>query len=186
MSILGNDKALLKFAFENDMLDRNTIQVLYTEKILMEKHNEKIWQGSNGRWYTYVPSTTNKAKRRLIAKSSREKLLEAVLEFYQAGPTVETVFYEWANKKLDYGEIYKQTYDRYVNDYKRYLQKSIGYMDISTIEPLWLEDFIKTTIHERDLTAKQWANMRLVINGIFKLSKKKDIQILVFLNLWRT
>lgn len=92
------DSDLLSFALKNGMLDLNTIQVLYTENYIMEKHNEKIWQGSNGRWYTYVPSADNKAKRRLIAKSSKEKLLEAVLEFYNPKDTVESVFYEWLDK----------------------------------------------------------------------------------------
>lgn len=169
------DSDLLNFAVKNDMLDLNTIQVLYTENYLMEKHKEKIWQGKNGRWYTYVPDPTSKSKRRLIAKSAREDLEKAVIESYKKGPSVEEVFYEWAGKKLEYGEIYKQTYDRYVNDYKRYLKDSIGQMEISRIKPLWLEDFIKNTIKERNLSAKQWANMRLVINGIFKLSKKKGL-----------
>ena len=168
------DSDLLSFALKNGMLDLNTIQVLYTEKILMEKHNEKIWQGSNGRWYTYVPSATNKAKRRLIAKSSKEKLLEAVLEFYNPKDTVESVFYEWLDKKLERGEIYKQTYDRYENDYKKYL-KNIGSLTFNSISQLWLEDYIKDKIKDEKLTSKQWSKVRTLIYGIFKLARKKKL-----------
>lgn len=156
------------------MLDLNTIQVLYTENYIMEKHNEKIWQGSNGRWYTYVPSAENKAKRRLIAKSSKEKLLEAVLEFYNPKDTVESVFYEWLDKKLERGEIYKQTYDRYENDYKKYL-KNIGSLTFNKISQLWLEDYIKDKIKDEKLTSKQWSKVRTLIYGIFKLARKKKL-----------
>lgn len=169
-----NDSDLLSFALKNGMLDLNTIQVLYTENYIMEKHNEKIWQGSNGRWYTYVPSAENKAKRRLIAKSSKEKLLEAVLEFYNPKDTVESVFYEWLDKKLERGEIYKQTYDRYENDYKKYL-KNIGSLTFNKISQLWLEDYIKDKIKDEKLTSKQWSKVRTLIYGIFKLARKKKL-----------
>lgn len=168
------DSDLLSFALKNGMLDLNTIQVLYTENYIMEKHNEKIWQGSNGRWYTYVPSADNKAKRRLIAKSSKEKLLEAVLEFYNPKDTVESVFYEWLDKKLERGEIYKQTYDRYENDYKKYL-KNIGSLTFNKISQLWLEDYIKDKIKDEKLTSKQWSKVRTLIYGIFKLARKKKL-----------
>lgn len=39
-------------------------------------------------------------------------------------------------------------------------------------EPI-LEDFIKTTIHDKKLSAKGWANLRTLINGIFKYAKKQ-------------
>ena len=173
--MVEDSEAILNFALEKNILDISTIQAFLMEKRKMEKQMDKIWQGKNGRWYAYIPHAQSKAKRRLIAKSTRKDLEEVIKRYCKQGPTVEEVFYEWANKKLEYGEIYKQTYDRYVNDYKRWLKDAIGQMDITTINSYWLEDFIKKTIKEREMTAKQWANMRLVINGIFKLAYKKRL-----------
>ena len=149
------------------------------EKII-ESH--KIWQASDGRWKTYIEVA---GKRRLIAKSDRATLEDAIIEAYK-DPKVKfrDCFDGWLSEKLQYGEIQKQTYDRYEADYKRYIEGTdLEYKEVKCINELYLEDFIKSTIADNHLTAKNWGNMRILINGAMIYARKhgySDMRISLF------
>ena len=40
-----------------------------------------VWQGNNQRWYTYLPDA--KKKRRMVAKSTEEKLKKTIVDYYK-------------------------------------------------------------------------------------------------------
>lgn len=89
---------------------------------------------------------------------------------------IEGVFYEWLNRKLDFGEIQKTSYDRYVNDFNRFFHRSsvtITHMEFKNITEDDLEAFIKYTIRDLSLTRKSYAGLRTLIRGMFKYGKKK-------------
>lgn len=88
------------------------------------------------------------------------------------------MFFEWVNNKLKYNEIQKQTYDRYVSDFKRFVSES-PINDNIDVEPDVLEKFIRDSIRDKNLTAKAWAKLRLILIGTYKWAKKKIILILV-------
>lgn len=46
---------------------------------------------------------------------------------------------------------------------------------MKSIEGFDVEDFILQAIHEHELTAKGYSNLRTLIYGIFKRAKKKDL-----------
>lgn len=172
-----NDMEILNFAYENGMIDIGTIQheiIMNERKRYIQSHKWKIWQGSNGKWYTYVPDSVS--GKRLIKRSTRESLDDAIIDFYKRvddEPYLKDIFYGWLNSKLEYGEILKQTYDRYETDYNRFfLDTDISKMKFSSISENVLEDYIKRTIRERKLTAKAWGNLRTIIQGMFKYAKK--------------
>jgi integrase len=84
------------------------------------------------------------------------------------------VFYEWIERKLKYGEIQKQTYDRYVIDFERFIGvNEISNRKIKNIEENELEDFIMDTIVKNKLTSKSWGNLRIIIRALFLYSKKR-------------
>lgn len=73
-------------------------------------------------------------------------------------------------------EIQKASYDRYVNDYKRffhYTSVSITKKKFKNVTEDDLEVFIKCTIRDLTLTRKAYAGLRTLIRGIFKYGKKK-------------
>lgn len=125
---------------------------------------QKIWQASDGRWKTYIEVA---GKRKLIAKSNRAALEATIFEILKDPKlTFKECFGCWIKEKLDYGEIQRQTYDRYTADYKRYIHGTIlERTDIKNIDELFLEQFIKEQISNNKLTAKNWGNMRILING---------------------
>ncbi|MBQ8315216.1 MAG: site-specific integrase, partial [Lachnospiraceae bacterium] len=139
--------------------------------------NSVIWQGKNGRYMTYVDDVTKPKGRRLLSKKTLKELEDAIVKHYkeqEMEPTIKDVFFEWANSKLSYGEIEKQTFDRYETDFYRFFKDCpLWNMKFRYIDEIKLEELIYSTIHDMNLSAKGWANMRLLINGMFKYAKKK-------------
>lgn len=167
---------MLKYAVENGMLDISTIQSqieMNERKKYIDKHLYSIWKGKDNKWYTYLPDEIK--GRRKIKRKTEKEVQNVVIDFYkrqEKEPIVEKVFYEWLNKKLEYGEIVNQTYDKYQADFIRYFGK-ISQIKMKSVTVDILEDFIKSTIHDMQLTAKAWANMRILIRGMFKYAKKR-------------
>ena len=52
------------------------------EEFVSQSHTYRIWQGSNSRWYTYLPDETRPKGRRQIAKASKELIIDTVYDFY--------------------------------------------------------------------------------------------------------
>lgn len=186
-----SDKDLLQYAYDNGMIDVNTIRAnieMNERKRYLEGHTPAVWQGSDGRWATYLPDPTKKNGRKLIKKATKQQLETAIVEHYKRTedePYIADVFYAWATNKLAYGEILQQTYDRYETDFHRFFDgEKISEIKFRFITEEMLEDFIKYSIHQKQLTAKAWGNLRTIINGMFKYAKKKkytDISITNFM-----
>lgn len=176
-----NKDEILQFALDNGMLDLATIQeqIKMNEDLkFLKRHRYKIWQGKNGLYYTYLPDDTKKDNRRLVKRKSLEDLNEAIIEFNRAKESgeflhIDDIFYLWAESKINYGEIEQQTYDRYETDFHRFFDNSLLIdKKFSDIDEDDLEEFIKVSIYENQLTAKAWSNLRLLLNGMFKYAKK--------------
>lgn len=172
-----NEMELLLFAASEGILDLGTVrqQVEMSErKKYLELHKNKIWKGKNGKWYTELPE---KGKRRLVKKTNLEDLENVIINFYkqdQEAQTVKKTFEEWVNQKLKWGEIKEGTYDRYKVAFERYFSETeFPEMSVEIITTDYLEDLIKTTIKEQQLTSKAYNNMRTLIIGTFKHAKRK-------------
>jgi integrase len=177
-----SEKDLLQYAIDSGMIDVNTIRAnieMNERKRYLESHESKVWKASDGRWATYLPDRTSKTGRKLLKKKTKEQIEDAIVKYYKEeenDPYIEDVFNAWTESKMKYGEILPQTYDRYETDFHRFFDgEKISKVKFRFITEDMLEDFIKTTIHERNLTAKGWGNLRTVINGIFKYGKKKKL-----------
>lgn len=181
------DMELLKFALDNGIIVRTTIEKQIEEmqrKEYLQMHNQKIWKAEDGRYKTYLEC---KDGRRLITSSSEEGIQNKIINHYKEkveSPTLEDVFNEWHNERLKYNEISKGTYDKYVNDYKRFFGESgIRNHKIKCISEDELDIFIRATIAEKELTQKAYANFRTIVRGIFKYAKRKkytDLSISTF------
>lgn len=186
-----SDNEILNFALDNGIIDINTIQKqieMNERNKFLEMHQSKIWQSTDGKWYTYVDDPS-KADRRLIKRSTKKALEDAIVNAYkeiEEEPTIEVVFNEWLNRKLKYNEIQPQTYDRYKIDFDRYFRdtalkdRKVKYIDSNS-----LEDFILDTIRNNNMTNKAWANLRTLIRGTLKYAKKRgytNFDVLGFLD----
>lgn len=179
------DNEVLNYIIQSAKLDRTTIEqgIASMDKTkYLEQHKYSIFQGKDGRWYTTVPCKDLKSGRRLIKRNTREALDDAIVDAYKHpnrkpnNNRFETVFHKWAKSKMDYEEICKGTYDRYVEDYNRFIAgTSLSKKPISKITECDLEDFIKQTIVEKELKRKAYAGLRTIIMGTFKYAKRKKM-----------
>lgn len=181
---MSHTDELLKFALENGMINLGTIQEkmeMNERKKYLDMHPYSVWEGKNKKWYTYLPDGENGKKLKKL--SSKKAIEDCIVNYYKAEvkePTVEMVFDKWIDKKLEYNEIKKQTYDRYRDDFRRFFvdnkfvpgfnQRKIRYIDEDD-----LEEFIKLTVAKMELTHKAFSGMRILIIGIFKQAKKDKV-----------
>lgn len=185
-----NDSRLevLKFVVENGMVDIALVQEtieMQKRKELLNNHPYDIWQSDNGYFYTYLP---DKEKGRVQKKrKSRKALEDLIVTYYMDNKNISDVFYEWIAQKLEFREIQKQSYDRYISDYERFFinnknAKVLMEKKFKHIEEDDLEMFIKTTIAEMQLTQKAYSGLRTLLNGIFRYGKKKKYTTLSITN----
>lgn len=174
----GQSNDILRFIIESGKIDINDVQnsmEAMKRKELLEQHPYKIWQGKDGEWYTKL--IAEDGTKKLRHRKTRNELENVIIKHVQNVmncPTVETVFYEWMNIRLERGEIERSTYSRYERDFVRYFTK-VKDCKIQFVTELELEDFIKRTIQEQKLTRKAFSNMRTLIYGIFRYAKKKKL-----------
>lgn len=177
--VLVTDNEILQYALAEGILNTSALREeieLFERNKYLNKHKNKIWQGENGKWYTELPATKNK-KRRLVKKTHKEDLEQAIIDFYkeqEEPPTVREVFNLWVKQKLEWGEIGKGTFDRYNNDFERVFGKhEFSSMRIDFVGEEYLEELLKSIIKDKSLTGKSYGNVRTLVNGIFKYAKKK-------------
>lgn len=167
----------MRFIINNGMIDlsdvENSIEAMKRDELL-KKHSYEIWEGKDGKWYTYLPSKDG--GRTLKKRKSRKDLEKVIIDFYknQKEVLIKDIFQEWISQKLEYGEIQKQTYDRYKTDFDRFFNDTdISKTDIRKITEDDLEMFIRQTIKNMNLSNKSYSGLRLLIMGIFKYAKKQ-------------
>lgn len=169
----------MRFIINSGMIDisdvQNSVEAMKREELL-KKHPYKIWEGKDGEWYTYLPRQGN--GRVLKKRKLKSDLENIIIDYYknQREVLLSDIFEEWSLQKLEYGEIQKQTYDRYKTDFHRFFDNSdIVEKDIRKITEDDLELFIRETIKRKGLSNKAYGGLRLLIVGIFKYAKKKKM-----------
>ncbi len=92
----------MHYALENGMIDLAYVQEqieLNKRKELLEKHPYRIWEGKDGKWYTYFPD--NDAKRVLRKRKTKQDLEKLVCNFWEKkaeNPTIHEIFNMWIQK----------------------------------------------------------------------------------------
>lgn len=167
---------ILRFIIDSGMIDLNDVQnsmeAMKREEML-KQHPYEIWQSKDGRWYTYLPMQDG---GRVLKKRKSKRDLENIIIDHcknQKEVLLQDIFQEWVSQKLEYGEIQKQTYDRYTTDFYRFFAGAdISRKDIRKITEDDLEMFIRETIRNKGLSNKSYSGLRLLIIGMFKYAKK--------------
>lgn len=169
---------MLSFALENGMIDINTIQAqieMNERQKYLDMHTSRIWQSTDKKWYTYVEDATKPSGKKLIKRKTEYELNDFLVEYYKQyveRQTVEKTYKEWIERKIKFGEISKQTIQRYENDFVKYFSK-IKDREFKYITTDFLEDFILDNIKEHKMKTKAWSNIRIIIRGMFLFAKKK-------------
>ncbi len=143
---------------------------------LLAMHNEDIWQGKDGRYRTHIRDKTT-GKRRLIARNTLKGVEDALCEHYQemiTDPTIEDVFKDWIDGKVEFNELSEPSRIKYMTEFRRFFEKSgFGTRRIKTVTEEDLVRFVKTEITTEKLTEKAFAGLKILLRGIFKHGKAK-------------
>ena len=183
------DNNLLQTAAEYGIIDPHKISAAVEDmkrKEVLSQYKINIWQGSDGMWYTHI---YDNGKRYLRKRKTREELEDYLIDLYKEKEEeiyINDVFRMWSDDKLRYNEIQKGSYDRYCSDFKRFFpaSASICRKKFKNITEDDLEEFIKTTIVNLNLSRKAYSGLATLINGIFKYGKRRkytDISITHFM-----
>lgn len=167
---------ILKYLVQNDKINLEEIEAeieLRKNNDYLNKHEFNIWQGKNGKWYTYLPD--EKKGRIQRERKTREEIEDLVISFYrekEENPIINDLFYEWLNRKLENNEIIESTYTRYKVDFER-CKTDFMNKRIKSVDEIDIEDFLKKIVHEKKMSRKAYSNMRTLLYGMFRYAKKK-------------
>jgi len=137
---------------------------------ILTNHPYTIFESKDGRYRTYVKDPTMSNGRRMIVKSSREDLENAVVEHYismsddmfSENATLASLYPDWIEYKALHVEY--PTINRVKKDWKRYYEgAAIVNKPISKITKLDLDEWIHKMIKEYDMDYHQYGNFSLII-----------------------
>lgn len=173
-------ESILKYLKDNDIIDlsyvQKQIEMANNEKLLRQ-HPYKISQGSDGFWRTYLPDDTKDSGRRMVKKKTETEVKKAVIVFWKVkaeNPTLQEVFEEWNDRRLELKKISSSTHERNGQIFRRHYSE-FGERKIKTVEPEEFEDFLEEQIPEHDLSAKAFSNLKSVTRGFLKRAKKRKL-----------
>ncbi|MFR5631768.1 MAG: tyrosine recombinase XerC [Monoglobales bacterium] len=84
--LANKDLAILKEAVANDIINIEDVQRVLNmkkEEDYLSLHQYEIYQGNDGKWYTYLPDKTKAQGRRKLKRTSESALKQAVIDFYK-------------------------------------------------------------------------------------------------------
>lgn len=172
-----DDLGLLKIALESGMIDLSTIQKqidMQKRKELLNTHPYAVWEGKNGKWYTYLP---DEEKGRVLKKrTTKEDIEDLVVKYYKENSeeeqknkktktvTLKEIFPQW----LEYKQIHTDSTSyvkRITADWKRFYstEKELIEMPLSKMTKIYLDNWAHTMITKHELTKKQYYNMSIIL-----------------------
>lgn len=175
---MSHTDELLKFAVENGILDLSTIQremEMNERKKYLEMHPYEIWKGNDGKWRTYLPD--KEKGRRLVKKSEEDSIKEAIITYWKTeeeNPTIDEVFNEWNDRKLELKKISPATHCRNKQFYNRHYTE-FGKKRIKHLEWEDFEEFLEEQVPKFDLSAKAFSGLKGVTKGFLQRAKKRKL-----------
>ena len=177
---------LLRYFCERDNLSLDGVvnEMRQKERMrIIENHPYNIFQSKDGRFRTYVRDTSTANGRRMIAKSSREKLIDALVDYYDSSSsinnfkntvTLSMLYPDWIHYKSLHVE--KTTIDRVHKDWKRYYENtSIVNKPIRHITKLDLDEWIHKQIKQFNMDKHQYGNFSLILRQELQYAVDREI-----------
>ena len=154
---------------------RSEIMKKQKREACLAMHRYTVSQGKDGRWRTRIHLNNC---IQMVSRSTREELENYLVELYSSDLKVlyiSEVFDEWISERKEFREIKESSITRYNNEFKRYFPEDepICKIQVDLITESDLELFIKRAIIKHSLTRKTYAQLRTLLNGIFKYAKRE-------------
>ncbi len=167
----------MRFIINNGMVNisdvQNGIEAMKREEVF-KKHPYKIWEGKDGKWYTYLPDGEG---RKLKKRTTQKAIENDVIEYWKAkqeNPTIEEVFHEWNDRRLELKKISQSSHLRFKQIFNRHY-KDFGKKKIKSVVSQGIEEFLEEQIAQYELSAKAFSNLKTITKGFLKRAKKRNL-----------
>ena len=173
---------LMQYLMTSSYIDINSVAKDMKQKekdAILKQHATPITQGSDGRWRTRVKEN---GKRKQIVKSTREKVEEALVDFYKSAiasnnkvVTLADLFSEWIAYKELHGSA--PTYiKRLKKDWKNHYQgTSIIDKPITEINKFMCDIWAHELIKKVKGSKKQYYNISHILRGLLDYAEEKEL-----------
>ena len=164
---------LLKFLLERSNMTFEDAQAEITamrNQKYLKQHTFSIWQANDGRYKTRLPDATAKGGRRLIAKSSREALEKAIVDYYRS--IDEEVQYKkitlkaWYPIWFEYKSLQTRAsmyLRRIQSDYDNYYQgTAIENVPLYKLDYDTLQEWALRIVRDKQLSKRTYYNMAII------------------------
>lgn len=176
MNNLVNTKNDLMYLIENGILDPSQVHDIAEQmkkNELLKMHPYKMWEGTNGKWYTYLPDEEKgRCLKKRNTKADIEKLIIDYWKKERENPTINDVFNEWNDRRLMLNKICQSTHMRNQQYFERHFGE-FGRLHIKDVTPEEIQDFLEEQIAEYNLSAKAFSNIKSITRGFLKRAKRK-------------
>lgn len=174
----GKSTEILQFIIKSGMLDLHDVQdsmEAMKRDELLKKHQYKIWQGKDRKWYTYLPD--DKKGRVLKKRTSKSDIEKEIVTYWRTeseNPTIREVFEEWNDRRLELKKIGNATHLRNTQIFNRHY-KEFGNQRIKSVSSDEIGEFLEEQIPEHNLTSKSFSNLKTITRGFLKRAKKRKL-----------
>ena len=177
---------MLSFLVQSGTIDVNDVATTMKNKErndIIAAHPYSISHGKDGRWRTWVPDDKRKEGRRMIAKSSLEKLHDALYAHYTGADediqikrmTLRKLYPRW----LKYKSLHTtaETYiTRIESDWKKYyLDCPLVDKPIRSIRKLELDEWAHQMIRKHDMTKNMYYNASMIMRQCLEYAVDMEI-----------
>lgn len=170
---------LLQYLADRGNIDLPQIQAEYEamrRKDIVEKfHKNKIWQGKDGKFRTYVNVGDN---RKMVCKAELDELYKVVEEYIRlsGGITFRDMMDEFINRKISRGDIKQASKTRYYQVFDRHFTATgLDQKDMRFVSPEELSDWIEDETARCDLSAKGLSSLKGILKGIIQRARKNKL-----------
>ena len=128
-----------------------------------------------GYYCTYLPDPTAPFGRRLKRSRTKEGIEDKIVGHYttvENNPTIDEVFKEWNDRKLENGSIVEATHLRNQYCYDRHFGE-FGKRRIKNVRPSEFQDFLEAQIKKHNMKARGFSNLKGIVKGFLKRAKKR-------------
>lgn len=167
----------LEYLVKNGIIDQRGVEKEMRKarrKELLSQHNYTIYQGKDGRWYSYLPDEDRGRKK--IVKSTKEQLEDVICEFYEIlnNPTLRTLFPQWMKFKELF--VKKATLTRFNSDWNSFYENSeIVDVPIKDLTKNQLEVWVRTIAKKRNMDKKQYSNFVSILKQELEYAEELEI-----------
>ena len=169
-------KELLRLITQDDKIsvaDIEQLRLAQERSSILKQHIHKIWE-SGGYYNTYIPDPSASRGYRLKRSRTKKGIEDAIIKQYkenETNPTINEIFEEWNNKKLENGSIVEATHLRNKYCYERHFSE-FGKRRIRNVRPVEFQNFLESQIKIHNMKARAFANLKGIVRGFLKRAKK--------------